>query len=174
MEDNNKLNIFKVGYMGWRHPFHNIRQFFHNLAFAWQRATRGYSNYDLYELHYFYHQLIMASLEDFRKSTHSYPYDLTPEKWDQILKQIVATLREGLPDSHTNEWWDRFDFYWQTHTTRETLPDGSVKVDCKEVPQMLDLKEKWLVEEKRIQTFEDEKLKEGMELLLQYWNHLWD
>ena len=173
-DDNNKLNILKVGYIGWRHPFYNIRQFFRNIGFAWQRATRGYCDYDLYELHYFYHSLMIASLEKFRKTTHSFPVGLTPNEWDKILRQIIDTLREGLPDSHTNEWWDQFDFYWQTHTIREELPDGSVKVDCEEDPQMLNLKEKWLAEEKRIQDFENEKVKEGMELLLQYWNHLWD
>ena len=173
-DDNNKLNILKVGYIGWRHLFYNIRQFFRNIGFAWQRATKGYSDYDLYELDYFYHDLIIASLEQFRKNTHSFPVGLTPDEWDQILKQIVDTLREGLPESHTNEWQDQFDSYWRAHTIREEQPDGSIKVDCEDTPEMLDLKEKWLNEEQRIHEFENEKLKEGIELLLQHWHDLWD
>ena len=44
----NELNIFTGGYMPWypRNWFDNIKHFFHTIKWGWQRATKGYSDYD--------------------------------------------------------------------------------------------------------------------------------
>ena len=49
---NNELNIFKGGYMPW-YPcnwWKNICYFFRTIKWGWQRATRGYSDYDTIRL----------------------------------------------------------------------------------------------------------------------------
>lgn len=46
------MNILKFGYSPWKYPsnwFENIRQFFRNIKFAYQRVTRGYADPDIWD-----------------------------------------------------------------------------------------------------------------------------
>lgn len=107
----NELNSFKVGYLYpfWRHPIENTKQFFCNLRFAWQRATRGYSNYDLYDLNDFYTRLFIASLNEFKKDMYSAPSEFYNEEdgsikeWENYLTKMrdcfYYSLEENYPDN---------------------------------------------------------------------------
>ena len=76
----NELNIFTGGYMPWypRNWFDNIKYFFRTIKWGWQRATRGYSDYDTWDLDIFYSRIMIASLSQFRAEERGYPgYPIT-------------------------------------------------------------------------------------------------
>lgn len=88
----NQLNVFKLGYYSWRHPFnwpHNIRNFFRTIKWGWQRATKGYCTWDLWDLDAHLLQLIPASLRAFKKDNIGYPSELTYEKWNKIIDEMI-------------------------------------------------------------------------------------
>ena len=68
----NNLNVFRYGYLKKR-PLSNIRQFFRNVKYAYQRSTKGYCDYDLWNLGDTILHLINQSLKEFTAKTEGYP-----------------------------------------------------------------------------------------------------
>lgn len=86
----NNLNVFGCGYLPFRLtniPF-NVKHFFKTIKWGWQRATKGYCEYDLWALDNYYSNLFSASIKQFAKVTHGHPYSLTEEEWDEVLNEI--------------------------------------------------------------------------------------
>lgn len=160
MSDKYGLNVFTYGYLNWKHPFHNIKMFFRNIRRAWQRATKGYCDWDVFDLDQYWQGMMICSLEDLRKEG-GYPGCLeSEEEWEQILTDMINYLNEGLLDSHENE----FDY----------LMYGDLEGD----ERLRDYTEdeanhKWFEEEKRLRAVEDENLQKGLALVAKWWRHLW-
>ena len=84
----NYLNIFRNNYKFYRSPIRWIKTSLRNIKYAWQRAVKGYSDYDLYDLYGFYEHLFVESLRDFAHKTCSYPGVApfeTCEKWKSYV-----------------------------------------------------------------------------------------
>ena len=94
---NNKLNVFKFGFheCSWRHPFESIGQFFINCYYAWQRATKGYCDWDLWDLDIFYRQLFINSLQDFKERTIGHPANMTEEEWNNYLTEMIEHFKKS-------------------------------------------------------------------------------
>lgn len=165
-DNSQELNVFKHGYWTWRRPFENIRQFFRNIQYAWQRATKGYCDADLWNLDGFYGQLLINSLTEFNKKRHGYPGTITDEEWDKILNEIIHHLKEGMPDSHENCYWDELSLGLEDQGTGIYTPVSDEKYEK--------LRTLWMQEETRITELEAEEAKKGLELLGKWWHHLWD
>lgn len=85
----NKLNVFGYGFWPARHVFHNTKTFFRNIKYAWQRATKGYCDYDVWDLEDFYTKLFINSLGDYVKDLHSLPLDFEEEEnWIEYINEI--------------------------------------------------------------------------------------
>lgn len=83
------LNILKTGYIkGFRHIFHNIKQFFKNCKYAWQRATKGYSDLDLLDLESFYSSVISTSMQQFAEESNGCPGYMPYYEWIFKVKEI--------------------------------------------------------------------------------------
>lgn len=52
-KEGNKLNVFHFGY-SHKFTLWNIKNFFRTLKWAWQRATKGYCDWDRWDLDFFY------------------------------------------------------------------------------------------------------------------------
>lgn len=100
----NKLNVFKYGYIrSFRFIFHNIWQFFRNLKYAWQRATKGYCDCDRWDLDQFYSRLFYNSLSEFAERTNSY-YDangMTYKDWQNTIKNMAERFK-AIADQQEN------------------------------------------------------------------------
>lgn len=87
-----ELNVFKFYAGSWKSPknwIRNIRRFFRSFKYAYQRATRGYSDMDLWDLDYFYLTLFYTSLKDFRLHFTGYPGDMKDEhEWEDYLQKM--------------------------------------------------------------------------------------
>jgi len=58
-----------------------------------QRANKGWANYDTWGLDTYLANVIADSVEHLRKNSHGYPTNLTKQKWDDILKRITWTFK---------------------------------------------------------------------------------
>jgi hypothetical protein len=86
------LNVFSKHYCS----YHNvglkrkIREPFLRLKWAYQRITRGYTDFDCLELDWFYGKMISETLQHFASSIHGWPASgekyPTCEDWQEALR----------------------------------------------------------------------------------------
>lgn len=113
----------------WHHPINiipNIKEIVKSVRNFYERGRYGIaSHWDCWDLDSYILKVFKNGLEKFRKDTWSYPANLTPEEWDNVLThmedliQVIET--EGLDcykackiynkyrdledwNEHTNEW----------------------------------------------------------------------
>ena len=67
----NDLNVFKYKTYS-RNPIKNIRNFFQKIKYIYQRASKGYCDWDLYDLDNFYLNLLSKSIKEFADKTKKY------------------------------------------------------------------------------------------------------
>ena len=95
------LNLFKSKPYS-RNPFKKIKYFIYSLKYAYQRATQGFSDYDLYDLGYFYADLFQASIQAFIKGgvvcTPLRP-NMTEEEWIAILTEMYTYFYNSNEDN---------------------------------------------------------------------------
>ena len=169
-----QLNVFTYGYNAPRHIFANIKQFFHNVRFAWQRATRGYCDFDLFDLDSFYSQLFVDSLEDFTKNLHGAPmefYDFEHDScqpWSDYIKEMrqhfYNSIEENEVQKNEIEYNHSFEIDRETGELRNT--DTSLQNE--------EARAKWLAREQEIQAWRDAELAKGMQMLEKVYHGLWD
>lgn len=110
----NYLNVFRNSYKFYHSPIKWIKTSLRNIKYAWQRAVRGYSDYDLFDLNGFYEHLFVESLRDFAKTTKSYPPLInlikTPEDWEDYINEIAQHFYNSIEDNevYPNEWRDKY------------------------------------------------------------------
>ena len=127
------MNALKIGYF---HRFNfyclrqNIKQFFRNLKYAWQRITRGYCDADLWDLNDYYCTLIENSLRDFNQRRHGYPIGLEEEEWNTKIQHIVQLLNKYRVASANEMEAIEDEYSDKLEKTRrvEELSDGSKQV----------------------------------------------
>lgn len=100
------MNIFSFNIFNWSPKFwiSNIRQFFRNIKYAWQRATKGYSDPDVWEFDNFLAHVIAGGLNELSNCTHGFPCSLLVDnteneeekfkKWQEILREISNDMLE--------------------------------------------------------------------------------
>lgn len=100
------MNILKFGYSPWKYPsnwFGNIKQFFRNIKFAYQRITRGYADPDIWDFDSYLSKIIINGSRHLADTTHGYPMMLlnnktinSPEKWTEYLYEMASHFEKGM------------------------------------------------------------------------------
>ncbi len=160
----NKLNIFTNGYMPWypRNWWSNIKYFFRAIKWGWQRAIRGYSDYDTWDLDIYYSNMMIASLSQFRAEVIGYPgYMDDIEEWYAILDKIIFLLKQANEDEPLEEKNELAEWY------KEHLSVSRKDEEVKEKVAQYYRREEELYEIRM------QKRKEAFELLAEYFGHLW-
>jgi hypothetical protein len=99
----------------WLDPRNYVRE----IISLWQRAFRGYSDCDLWNMDLYVAELISKMAHQLADTTYGYPPDLTPAEW----RKILHTIGDGFyPNEDFLGWqpsvgvWDllreRFRFLW--------------------------------------------------------------
>lgn len=112
-------NVFKQLYSPWRYPSNwprNIRLFFRRYKWAYQRASRGYADCDLWDMSDWLLQLFTDSLNDFADNHMGYPGDEefdTDEKWTEYLKEMAQLFYQAQESNQyystpIAEEWDKW------------------------------------------------------------------
>ena len=179
----NKLNVFKYGIYSWKYPrnwFSNIGMFFRNLKRAKDRATKGFCDWDIWDLDVWLLELLPASLKEFKDKTQGYPDELgSYEEWIKTLEKIIAHFDEAnkiiTDDGETlNPYAKEYDDLIanngvitkseETHMTTYTL---SLNQEQEE------LKNKFVTEQVKLSKSADKHIEEGLKLIAKYVRHLW-
>lgn len=122
------MNIFSFGIYSHnpRWWLHNIKQFFKNIKYAWQRATRGFSDPDCWEFDSYLSRIISGGLKTLDKNRHGFPTELYSQlgeedgnqEWSKILSEISAKMEKyerlksseyhpgNLPPEAIMEWYE--------------------------------------------------------------------
>lgn len=92
------MNILKFGIFCHKPRcwLKNISQFFRNLKYAKQRATRGYSDPDIWNLDDYISQVIANTAEHLSNNFTGYPPEITEEIWKQELHEISEHMNTYL------------------------------------------------------------------------------
>ena len=138
------LNVFKYKTYS-RNPIKNIRNFFQKIKYIYQRASKGYCDWDLYDLDNFYLNLLSKSIKEFADKIKSMPYNMTEEEWDGILNETSVCFYNA------NENNDVYKNPYNINTEKENY------FECE--------KENW---ERRT-----EQLQKGMKLFSKHIRDLW-
>ena len=95
---NHDNNVFHFGQE--RNIFRKIQLFFKRLKWAWQRATKGYSDWDLWDLDCYYNTLFIMSLREFAKRTQGYPDTVGDyDKWCEIINHMADCFENSQEDT---------------------------------------------------------------------------
>lgn len=84
-----------------KHPkyyLNKIEEFFKGIKWKFQRARRGYSDYDLYSVKHWFWRVFPNMIRDFSKGLQSYPNEMSCGEWHDILERMAITCERSDPD----------------------------------------------------------------------------
>lgn len=74
--------------------------------YAKQREERGFDDTETWSLSTTIAKILIPRLKVFKETTVSYPMGLTPEKWNDIIQEMIDGFEEVLKQDD----WDNFDY----------------------------------------------------------------
>jgi hypothetical protein len=176
-----KLTVFSRAPYGRWDIYHHVLWFFRSLYCAWERATKGYCYRDLWSLNWFYTQLFIDSIREFKKGLHGAPQEFFDddkenqiERWENYLEEMAQhfynSLEENNPDK--NEFADEF------HRLRllkiEKDEHGYSVMKNHTEPEAVAIREKWFAREKELHEWRYAELNKGLDMLKENFSALWD
>lgn len=167
----------------WRNWFSNIRIFFRNIKFAWQRATRGFCDQDAWNLNIFYTELFRDSLEYLAKNHYGHPFDMVYDEESGIDEWTIWLNETALLfDQSIDRKYEDFQYfpnkYEEEHSKSlegmefRKLPNG-----CSELVfpnEDKELSDKFFDEQTRIYHLRKACRDKGIDRLKERWDNLWD
>ena len=75
----------------WKYPscwLRNIESFFRGFKSTYQRATKGYCDYDLFSISDWFLEVFPNMLKEFADETYSHPYDMDEKEWGKYLVEM--------------------------------------------------------------------------------------
>ena len=112
------MNVFKVDYLSWRYPLNwwkNIKLFFRRFKWAWQRATRGFADCDIWDLDSSILNYLSGTLKQLSEIAEGWPgNEQFPkyEDWTNFLKEMSEKFaaanesNEYYPTPMADKWWE--------------------------------------------------------------------
>jgi len=186
----NDLNVFTYGYLSltyWKNWFRNIKQFFRNIKYAWQRATKGYCDQDVWNLDNYLICLTRDSINHLAHNSWGYPGDDTPEgktfeNWKNYLEKISLLLdrsidREFEDDKYyKNKYREAYEEYLSDpkHFQTKELPDGRYLLLDNDTPEDIELRKNYHREENKIYQKRLRDRNRAFKMLYKRWDNLWD
>lgn len=110
------LNVFK-DYRGYSrrwmitHPWLYFQHGYYNLKAAWQRATKGYANRDVWNMDTWFLQVFPTMLKQLSQESHGHPISFNNyEEWTEFLYQLAMDFEKCQDDegNDENEYYDDF------------------------------------------------------------------
>lgn len=160
------MNVFTFYPHAWRyyltHPWAFFKHCFRNLKMAWQRATKGYCDYDVWCFNTSFLEIVPAIIEEQLNSDYfGIPVGKTEAEWRGKLNEIIRLFtfaREG----RENE----YEFDYQNELMRFGFDDDSMPENKELINNYLE--RKWEIEKEKA-----EALNKGMELFKEAFWGLW-
>lgn len=94
------MNCLIYCYDSWRYLrnwLRNIKQFFRNIKWAYQRITKGYCDYDLWSIDNWISKLMHDALIEFESNCHGFPIEFENDKseWNRILLSMADYFQKA-------------------------------------------------------------------------------
>lgn len=168
----NRLNVFRFNCHDWKRPRNwipNCKQFFRNCKYAYQRVTKGYCEYDLWDLDRFYSELFVNSIHDFKQNLHGAPVEFfdgekdSNQPWIDYLTEMENHFYNSIEDNEV--YINEYDCI---------LDEGLFQNIENEDPKKKELKEKWIQREYEIWDLRKKELNAGLTMLKEVFGDLWD
>jgi len=103
------LNVFK-DYRGYSrrwmitHPWLYFKYGYYNLKAAWQRATKGYADRDVWDIDTWFLQVFPAMLKQLSQNTNGHPCSFKSyEEWTEFLYQLAMDFEKCQDDEGNDE-----------------------------------------------------------------------
>ena len=167
-------NVFKYGYTPWRYPSNwrdNIELFFRHFKWAYQRATKGFCDMDVWDLDGAILNYLAGTIEQLADVHCGYPGDErfpTPESWERFLRELANDFYRA------NEWNDYYD-HPAYDAWEKTLDDKSI---CDERGRVIDhnsdLSTAMVKEQMELNEIRQKDVEIGLEKLKDVLFNLWD
>lgn len=146
--------------------FNRIKRFIKDIPYKikWfiQRGKRGYSDCDIFDMSYWFIQVIVPMLKQLKETKHGYPCDMTEKEWDNQLDKMIKCFIEMSEDgcSMKNEYENKLfeNIEWNEEETEEHK----------------ELREEWLNREEEIWNYREKMKKEAFDLFSKHFWNLWD
>lgn len=168
----NNLNVFNTSYSPWKYPtnwIRNIRLFGRQFKWAYQRITRGFCDYDVWDLDTHLSELLAQTIEHLAKTSHSYPGTEefpTYESWETYLMEIANKFKYSLselPNEYEDAWlktWDNKEF--------DKIFNGE------KTPEEEAITKDYLDKELANDNLKRKAQNQALIMLFHIYNHLWD
>ncbi len=149
----------------WKDVF-NPKKYYRFVKYFIQRGYRGYADCDYWDMDGYLEDVMIGLFSSFKHKTHSYPDGLTPEQWEEIIKEII----EGLEASQelTNETTVPKEVY-PRRISYSNIEEFLEQVNGESDEPSFDVKlyEKWAapLSAKRLR---------AAKLIVKYWPNFWD
>ena len=171
----NPLNIFSTNDVTRWYQVFSPRRLLNQLKWSKQRITRGFSDYDVYDLDEFYLELFKQSIEHFRVTSHSYPNDMTEEQWGTYLKEIVNHCRLSSIGEYENEYTKEYlEKCPVVFENEEETKEGWRKTKLKKSPEHKELEDAWFKRHEEIEAEAKHHKKRALEMITERFDNLWD
>ena len=167
----NPLNVFGHDYSPIRYPSNwgrNIRLFFRQFKWAYQRITRGFCDFDVWDFDYYLTSVMAQGIKHLADTTHSYPGNNefpTYESWRDYLYEIATKLNFSLRDDLPNEYEEEWLKGWEK--------DGLDSINNR-TPEEEEISRKYLEVEQKNDTLRNQALSEALDMIVHVYSALWD
>lgn len=89
------MSVFLKNY-SLKHPIENVKLFFRQIKWAWQRVHRGYSDFDVSETDVWFNLVVPDMLRDFAETTESIPLPVMRRYYDANKEEIGLSYGDFL------------------------------------------------------------------------------
>lgn len=154
------MSLFTSTGHTWKYNLkHPIKTLYHHcldIKYYFQKANKGYSDRDLFNMDLWFPKLMYNALSDYRASNYSHPSTMSEDKWDAILFEMMNCFREASPDICTRK----------NKYTEDFLKSKNINPDS----QTWEL---WSKEEDNLEKYYQENMQKGLDMLKIYIYDLW-
>lgn len=162
MSKNITTNVFKFGYAC---GFRKIRLFFQRIKWAWQRAIKGYCDFDIYDLDTYHTNMMIKALYEFADKTQSYPEDTSYEDWVRIICEIANYFKESIED----DGFDDPEYQKVEELTRQYEEDDDPTI----LAELEAARKEWMDVMLNNMRYREDMKNRAFDLLKEYYWHLW-
>ena len=181
MKKERKLTVFSRAPYGRWDIYHHVLWFFRSLYCAWERATKGYCYRDLWSLNWFYTQLFIDSIREFKKDLHGAPQEFFDddkenqiERWENYLEEMAQHFYNSLEENEVQKNEYKEEIHRLNLLKIERGEDGFSRSITSTSPDAVAIREKWFEREKELSSWREEELNKGLEMLKENFGGLWD
>lgn len=170
-KEKNRLSVFNTDWCPWKYLSNwprNVRLFFRQFKWAYQRVTRGFCDFDTWDLDTYFSMFLADSIKHLADNTHSYPGTEefpTYESWHDYLYKISDLLNYSLgelPNEYEEAWLKK----WENK--------GLDFINGPETPEEKEITKKFLDKENSNELLKREAQNEALKMICHVYNQLWD